>query len=200
MHVCLIFFNGKEVRALSEKEKKKFKLSRRQFLKATAAGVAAGPLADWIVKPKPAGAADSGTPTTCPYCSLGCGMIGYTDASGNIIDITGDPVHPYNEGAQCSKGASNWSLMNSPARILTGPKKRIGNGPWQDISWEQAISEIAAELKRIKFDGGPGISGYSGADQVAFLGSSHLTNEECYLYRKLIALFGTNNIEHQARI
>lgn len=184
---------------MSEKEKKQFKLSRRQFLKATAAGAAAGPFADWIVKPKPAGAVGPGIPTTCPYCSLGCGMVGYTDANGNIIDITGDPVHPYNEGAQCSKGAANWSLMNSPARVTTGPKKRVGNGAWQDITWQQALTEIAQELKNIK-DTNPGISGFAGADQVAFLGSSHLTNEECYLYRKIIALFGTNNIEHQARI
>lgn len=184
---------------MSDREKKNFKLSRRQFLKATAAGAAAGPFADWIVKPKPAGAVGEGIPTTCPYCSLGCGMLGYTDGNGNIIDITGDPIHPYNEGAQCSKGAANWSLMNSPARVLTGPKKRVGNGPWQDITWEQALSEIAAELKRIK-DENPNLSNYAGADQVAFLGSSHMTNEECYLYRKIIALFGTNNIEHQARI
>lgn len=192
-------FLERRLRALKEKDQRKFKLSRRDFLKATAAATAAGPMADWIIKPKPAQAQGPGIPTTCPFCSLGCGMMGYTDGSGNIIDITGDPVHPYNEGAQCSKGAANWSLMNSPARITSGPKKRIGNGAWQNITWEEALSEIAAELKRIKNEN-PGISGYAGADQVAFLGSSHLTNEECYLYRKIIALFGTNNIEHQARI
>lgn len=184
---------------MAEREPKKAKLTRRQFLKATAAGAAVGPFADWIMKPKPAGASGPGIPTTCPYCSLGCGMMGYTDGNGNIIDITGDSIHPYNEGAQCSKGAANWNLMNSPARVTTGPKKRVGNGTWQDISWEDAITEIAQELKAIK-DTSPGITGYAGADQVAFLGSSHLTNEECYLYRKIIALFGTNNIEHQARI
>ncbi len=182
-----------------EKDKIQLKLTRRQFLKATAAGAAAGPLAEWVVKPAPAGAAGPGIPTTCPYCSLGCGMLGYKDQSGNIIDITGDPVHPYNEGAQCSKGAANWALMNSPARVLDGPKKRTGNGSWQDITWQQAITEIAQKLAQIKSTN-PGVSGYAGADQVAFLGSSHMTNEECYLYRKLIALFGTNNIEHQARI
>lgn len=192
-------FPGRREGKLSKERKKDLRLSRRQFLKATTAGVAAGPLADWIVKPRPAGAVGPGIPTVCPFCSLGCGMMGYRDENGNLIDVTGDPIHPYNDGAQCSKGASNWAIINSPARVLTGPKKRIGNGAWQDISWEQALAEIAAELKRIKSEN-PGISGYAGADQVAFLGSSHLTNEECYLYRKIIALFGTNNIEHQARI
>lgn len=183
---------------MSDKNKE-FKLTRRQFIKATAAGTAAGSLVDWTVKAAPANAAGPGTPTTCPYCSLGCGMLGYKDASGNIIDITGDPIHPYNEGAQCSKGAANWALMNSPARVLTGPKKRVGNGAWQDITWQQAIQEIAQKLANIKSTGAVP-SGYAGADQVAFLGSSHMTNEECWLYRKLIALFGTNNTEHQARI
>jgi formate dehydrogenase major subunit len=187
---------------LSDKDKelkKGMKLSRRDFLKTTAAGAAAGSLMEWTVRPAPAGAAGPGIPTTCPFCSLGCGMLGYTDASGNIIDITGDPIHPYNEGAQCSKGASNWALMNTPARVTTGPKKRVGNGPWTDISWQDAISQIAQKLAAIKASG-PVPSNYAGADQVAFLGSSHMTNEECYIYRKLIALFGTNNTEHQARI
>lgn len=184
---------------MSEKDKKGFKLSRRQFLKSTAAGTAAGTMLNWFTKPVPAGASGPGIPTHCPYCSLGCGMLGYTDGGGNIIDITGDPIHPYNEGAQCSKGAANWALTNSPARVTTGPKKRVGNTAWTDITWEQAISEIATKLKNIKTSGSPP-SGYARADQVAFMGSSHMTNEECYLYRKLIALFGTNNTEHQARI
>ncbi len=180
----------------------KLKMTRRQFLKATAAAGAAGSLAaEWFYNPPPAGAAvSSGIPTICPYCSLGCGMIGVPDGSGGVLDIYGDPIHPYNDGAQCSKGASNVALVNSPQRVTTGPKVRYGSaGPWQSISWSDAMSGIADTLTTIK-NTSPGIPDYAGADQVAFLGSSHMTNEECYFYRKLIALFGTNNIEHQARI
>lgn len=182
------------------KNKKNFKLSRRQFLKTTAASTAAGTLLDWTFRAAPAAASSPPIPTTCPYCSLGCGMLGYKDASNNIIDIIGDPYHPYNEGAQCSKGASNWALMNSPVRETTGPLKRIGNGSWTSITWQQAISEIAQKIKDIKTTGSAPPVGFSRADQIAFMGSSHLTNEECYLYRKLIALVGTNNIEMQARL
>lgn len=179
----------------------KLKMTRRQFLKTTAAAGAAGTMANWFYNPPPAGAAvSSGIPTICPYCSLGCGMIGVPDGSGGIKDIYGDPIHPYNDGAQCSKGASNIGLANSPQRVTGGPMVKYGNsGSWQSITWPQAISGIADTLASIKSTS-PGLPDYAGADQVAFMGSSHMTNEECYFYRKLIALFGTNNIEHQARI
>lgn len=152
-------------------------------------------------------------------------MMGVTDASGNIIDIYGDPYHPFNEGAQCSKGASNFSLMNTEWRLGTGPLpnghplKTAGSaGPWykdnngtwhQYNSWEDAFDDITSALKYIVSTSAGNVpaawlsthsSPQPGADQVAFLGSSHMTNEECWLYRKLIALFGTNNTEHQARI
>lgn len=182
----------------------KLKMTRRQFLKATAAAGAAGTLANWIYNPPPAGAAvSSGIPTICPFCSLGCGMIGVPDGNGGVKDIYGDPIHPYNDGAQCSKGASNVALVNSPQRVTAGPLVRYGStGSWQPISWENAMSGIADTLASIKSSTLPTAcsAGYAPADQVAFLGSSHMTNEECYFYRKLIALFGTNNIEHQARI
>ncbi len=98
------------------------------------------------------------------------------------------------------KRRSNIGLVNSPQRITDGPKVRYGSGgTWQSISWQDAISGIADTLLSIKSTS-PGLPNYAGADQVAFMGSSHMTNEECYFYRKLIALFGTNNTENQARI
>lgn len=206
--------------------KNKLGMTRRQFLKATAAAGAAGSLVNWFQNPPPVLAADTtATPTVCPFCSVGCGMMGVTDTSGSIIDIYGDPYHPFNEGAQCAKGASNFSLMNTEWRLGTGPLPNghplsaAGSaGPWwkdssgawnQYSSWEDAFDDITSALKYIVTTSAGNVpsawlsehfSQEPGADQVAFLGSSYMTNEECWLYRKLIALFGTNNTEHQARI
>jgi formate dehydrogenase major subunit len=78
---------------------------------------------------------------------------------------------------------------------------RVGNDAWQPITWNQALTDIAQKMlaarSAVPVAGGKVIGQANG---VAFLGCSHATNEENWLYRKLIANFGTNNIEHQARI
>lgn len=99
--------------------------------------------------------------------------------------------------------------------------KRVGNGAWGKVTLAQALKEIAsgdasgnqAGLKGIRNAAGVDASGNfvgvwdaSGNEPrynsktVAFLGSSHMNNESCYLYRKIIANFGSSNVEHQARI
>ncbi len=76
-------------------------------------------------------------------------------------------------------------------RRLKYPMKKV-DGQWQRISWAQAIDEIGAKLLEIRER--------SGADSVYFLGSAKFSNEGAYLFRKLAAFWGTNNVDHQARI
>lgn len=208
-------------------------LTRRDFLKASAATAAAGGFAsalDWtLVGPNPALAAQVGNNydkiTTCPYCSVGCNMrvgTGVGSASGNVVDIIGDPDCPLNNGSLCSKGAAAIQLVNNSRRVgvsdsiqtasrTYGPMKRTGGdgtasgNAWQAISWNQALTEIATGMVAARNTAGSGWLDASGnvtgsASGVAFLGCSHATNEENWLYRKMIADFGTNNVEHQARI
>jgi formate dehydrogenase major subunit len=199
-------------------------VSRRDFLKiaaATGVGGAAGVL-DWVtVAPNPALAAvvTNGYDkiTTCPYCSVGCNMRVGTDASGNVVDIIGDKECPINNGALCTKGAAAIQLVNNTRRVgvpnsiftesdpllgKPGPMKRTGDGPWTAVTWDTALTDIAAAMKLARTavpTSAPGkVTG--SANGVAFLGCSHATNEENWIYRKMIANFGTNNIEHQARI
>ena len=76
--------------------------------------------------------------------------------------------------------------------------KRTGNGAWAAMGLQAALGEIATGMVAAR---GPlsDATGYN-SKGVAFLGSSHMNNEPNYIYRKLIANFGTSNTEHQARI
>lgn len=188
---------------------KKKGLSRRDFLKVSAAGTAAGTLLDWAVTEAPAladtQASEHSHYSVCPYCSVGCGMIVRTNAAGDTVtDIYGDPDSVISQGGLCSKGQAAIKLVNNPKRIgttdslvATGPKVRTGNGAWTDVTWDAALADIASRMVTAR---GSVTAGTAGNKTVAFLGCSHMTNEDNYIYRKLTLNFYSNNIEHQARI
>lgn len=167
--------------------------------------------------------------TTCPYCSVGCNMRVGINHNANpeipdkVVDIIGDPDCPINKGALCSKGAAAIQLANNNRRVgypgvrnavpalaasdpetgNPGPLVRTGNGPWTAVSWDDAMAQIAGAMVSARQATSGWITGgkvTGSAKGVAFLGCSHATNEENWLYRKMIADFGTNNVEHQARI
>ncbi len=163
------------------------------------------------------------TTTTCPYCSASCGqrvVTALTGASaGSVVDIYGDFESPMNAGGLCAKGAGSLQLVNNPRRIgawtathpvnpvftantTTYPNgvayKRTGNGAWGAMDLQTAFDEIATGMVTAR-GAVTDANGYN-SKGVAFLGSSHMNNEPNYLYRKLIANFGTSNTEHQARI
>jgi formate dehydrogenase major subunit len=97
---------------------------------------------------------------------------------------------PINRGTHCAKGASVRELVHGDRRIKY-PMKLV-DGNWQRISWEVAINEIGDRMTQIRER--------SGADSVYILGSAKFSNEGAYLLRKFAAFWGTNNVDHQARI
>jgi formate dehydrogenase major subunit len=97
---------------------------------------------------------------------------------------------PFNLGAHCAKGAAVREHAHGERR-LKYPMKREG-GEWKRISWEQAINEIGDGMMKIREESGP--------DSVYWLGSAKHSNEQSYLFRKFAAYWGTNNVDHQARI
>ncbi len=199
-------------------EEGKFGLSRRDFLKVTAAGAtAAGTVGvDFAAAPSRAFAADVAATytTTCPYCSAQCGQKVDVDAAGNVLDIYGDMNSPTSRGGLCSKGAGSYQLVTNARRLgvpehtaavdgfdFTGTAwKRTGNDAWAPIALDTAMTEIATKLTTIRGTVTPGSTAASNAKTVQFFGSSHMNNEPNYLYRKIIANFGTSLVEHQARI
>jgi formate dehydrogenase major subunit len=197
----------------------KFQLSRRDFLKVSAAATAVGAVGvDWAVRPSKANAAEVAATytSTCPYCSAQCGQLVDVDAEGNVLDVYGDYNSPTSRGGLCSKGAGSYQLVTNPRRLghpdhtaaidpdgidFSGTAwKRTGNDPWEEIALDTAMTEIAAKLVALRGPVVPGLTAASNARTVQFFGSSHVNNEQNNLYRKIIANFGTSLVEHQARI
>jgi molybdopterin-containing oxidoreductase family molybdopterin binding subunit len=87
-------------------------------------------------------------PSICIYCAGGCGVLA-TVIDDAIIEIEGDPDHPINEGALCSKAAAYIQLVNNDRRLLTpmkrtNPRKGVDEDPgWVPITWEEAFKMIA---------------------------------------------------------
>jgi formate dehydrogenase major subunit len=175
-------------------------LDRRSFLRQ--AGFAgAGLAALGAIAPQRAQAAGAATgvlnhsqpvqriKNICTHCSVGCTV---TAEVQNGVWVGQEPSweSPINRGTHCAKGAAVRELVHGDRR-LKYPMKLV-NGQWQRTSWDQALNEIADKLMQIRAASGP--------DSVFWLGSAKFSNEGAYLYRKFAAFWGTNNVDHQARI
>jgi formate dehydrogenase major subunit len=150
------------------------------------------------------------TRSTCPYCSVSCGVIIHTlgDRSKNaipqVVHVEGDPDHPINRGTLCPKGASlEQDILND--RRLTRPQvRRPGATDWQDISWDDAIDEIARQVKKTrdatfveKDNQGRTVNRCEG---IAWTGGCTDTNEFNYLVVKTMRSLGVCYLENQARV
>ncbi|HJU23485.1 MAG TPA: molybdopterin-dependent oxidoreductase, partial [Casimicrobiaceae bacterium] len=127
--------------------------------------------------------------TVCTHCSVGCSIDAVVE---NGVWVRQEPVFdsPLNLGAHCAKGAAIREHGRGEFR-LKSPMKLV-NGKWQKISWDDAIKELGDKLLAIRKEAGP--------DAVFWVGSSKHSNEQSYLLRKFVSFFGTNNMDHQARI
>ena len=89
-------------------------------------------------------------PTTCFNCESGCGLLAYIDKDkGAVRKFEGNPWHPGSRGRNCAKGPATINQINDPERILY-PLKRKGErgaGDWEQITWDQALDEIAAKIR-----------------------------------------------------
>jgi formate dehydrogenase major subunit len=173
-------------------------MDRRSFLKRS--GIAAGVGAFASQLPygtmRKAEAADDAAQikrevhrTVCTHCSVGCALDAIVE---NGVWVRHEPVFdsPLNLGGHCAKGASIREHGHGDHRLKT-PMKLV-DGKYQKISWEQAINEVGDKLLAIRKEAGP--------DAVFWVGSSKHSNEQSYLLRKFVSFFGTNNMDHQARI
>lgn len=185
------------------------KFSRRQFLKlggTTSALLATGGLRAGPDAAVPASSAikwGQETASICPYCAVGCGMIVGTVA-GRVVNIEGDPDHPINQGALCSKGITLKQLVNSDRRVTKPLYRAPGAGEWQEVEWGWALDEIARRIKQtrdahwIETDADGRL--VRRTEAIAHVGSAALDNEECSLLVKALRSLGLVYIEHQARI
>jgi len=175
-------------------------MDRRAFLRRSGLGVGVGIAASSLTLVKKARAAEGKGAavgdgrievkrTVCTHCSVGCAIDAVVE---NGVWVRQEPVFdsPINLGAHCAKGAAIREHGHGEFR-LRYPMKLV-DGKYQRISWDQAYNEIAARLQDLRKASGP--------ESVFWIGSSKHSNEQSYLMRKFVSLWGSNNCDHQARI
>ena len=191
-------------------------LSRRSFLKTGVAGVVGLSALGFDLQQLQAQSSTlkisrtTQTRSTCPYCSVSCGIIIHTIGDGaknvtpQVVHVEGDPDHPINRGTLCPKGASLLQDIVNDRRLLKPQVRRPGSDRWEDISWDQAIDEIATRTKALRDadfieqdKNGKTVNRW---ESLAFAGGCTDTNEFNYLVVKSMRSMGVTCLENQARV
>jgi formate dehydrogenase major subunit len=161
--------------------------------------------------------------SVCPYCGVGCALTYHVDDERNAIVFAEGREQPGSKSRLCVKGRYGWDYAASPQRLtvplirredsypkgpLSGDVRGEGRGRrkpgglvnydevlphFREATWEEALDLAANRLKALHSEHGPGA--------IAGFGSAKCSNEEAYLFQKLIrAGFGTNNVDHCTRL
>ena len=193
-------------------------MNRRQFFRVSGAGLAASSLVALGFSPATALAETRNfklartteTRNTCPYCSVGCGIIMYSlgdkakNVAADIIHIEGDPDHPVNRGTLCPKGAGLLDFVHSPNRLKYPEVREAGSSEWKRVSWDDAMTRIA---KLMKADRDANFVASNAAGQVVnrwtstgMLCASASSNESGYITHKVMRSMGMLVFDNQARV
>ena len=151
------------------------------------------------------GVADRTVDSVCPYCGVGC-QLTYHIRNDKLLHVSGRNG-PSNENRLCVKGRFGFDYIDHPHRLKVplirkqGVQKRADDSvdpanPWthfREATWEEALDRAAAGLKQIRDrDGHRALAGF---------GSAKGSNEEAYLFQKLVRTgFGNNNVDHCTRL
>ena len=191
-------------------------ISRRTFLQRSIVGGAALSAFGFDVAPVFAQAKTlkisrtSETRSTCPYCSVSCGVIIHTlgdrakNAVAQVVHVEGDPDHPINRGTLCPKGASLQQDILNDRRLLKPEVRRPGSDRWEDIGWDRAIDEVARWIKKTRdatfIEQDSRGRTVNRCESIAWTGGCTDTNELNYLVVKTMRSLGVVNLENQARV
>jgi formate dehydrogenase major subunit len=161
--------------------------------------------------------------TVCPYCGVGCALTYHVDRSANRIVLAEGRASPGNQARLCVKGRYGWDYAEHPQRLTKplirrdaaypkGPLSRDVRGEhdgrrkpgglvayeevlpaFREASWDEALALVADRLAAIRDEAGP--------RALAGFGSAKCSNEEAYLFQKLVRVaFGSNNVDHCTRL
>src|SRR3954468_9702148 len=161
--------------------------------------------------------------TVCPYCGVGCALTFNVDDERGAIAYADGREQPGSKRRLCVKGRYGWDYTFSKQRLTTPVIRRESSYPkgplssdvreherrrrkpgglvdydevmphFREATWDEALDLVATRLKAIHEESGP--------KAIAGFGSAKCTNEEAYLFQKLIrAGFGTNNVDHCTRL
>ena len=143
--------------------------------------------------------------SVCPYCGVGC-QVGFRVRDNRIEEVVGRDG-PSNQGRLCVKGRFGFDYLNHPDRLTMPLVRNEGAAKdpadcldpsrarekFREATWEEAMERAAAGLRVIRDDVGP--------NALAGFGSAKGSNEEAYLFQKLVRTgFGTNNVDHCTRL
>lgn len=130
------------------------------------------------------------TRTTCGFCGVGCQMDLLVKGDQVVgVEPAFDTVP--NDGLLCVKGRFAYNFINHGDRLTTPLIRR--DGKLVEASWDEAYTLIASKVNQIKAESGP--------DAIAGFSSARATNEDNYLFQKMLrAVIGTNNVDHCARL
>ncbi|ELZ4684550.1 formate dehydrogenase subunit alpha [Enterococcus faecalis] len=129
-------------------------------------------------------------PTTCPHCGTGCQM-NLLVKNNRLVGV--EPLDgPANKNLLCVKGKfASYKFVGSGDRLTEPLIKR--NGIFEPASWEEALTLVSSKFNEIKAE--------NGADALAGFSCSRATNEDNYVFQKMVrAAFGTNNVDNCARV
>ena len=193
-------------------------MNRRSFLRASGAGLVGSSLVALGFSPAAALAETRSfklartteTRSTCPYCSVSCGLVIYTlgdkakNVKSSIVHIEGDPDNPVNRGTLCPKGAGVMDMIQSKDRLKFPEVREPGTNEWKRISWDEALTRVAKHMKAdrdanfiAKNDKGTTVNRWN---STFFLVSSASSNESGYLSVKVARSLGIVTLDTQARI
>jgi formate dehydrogenase major subunit len=199
---------------MAEPDAPRLELTRRDFLRATAAaapGTALGGLAalGGSLAPTVARAQElriksaKTTPSVCPYCSVGCAMLVHT-VNGAIVNIEGDPRSPHNEGTLCPKGAATFQLHVNPNRATKVLHRAPGATEWEVWELDRAMDRVAELVKKTRdetfIERLPNGKLVNMTPGIFSLGGATLDIEWNHIQQKLMRGLGIVAIENQARI
>jgi formate dehydrogenase major subunit len=151
-----------------------------------------------------ANAPDRSVDSVCPYCGVGC-QLTYEVRDDRIVAVQGRDG-PSNQNRLCVKGRFGFDYVHHSDRLTVPMVRREGvpkhdtdidpANPWthfREATWEEALERAAGGLMRIREE--------HGSNALAGFGSAKGSNEEAYLFQKLVrAGFGTNNVDHCTRL
>jgi formate dehydrogenase major subunit len=134
--------------------------------------------------------------TTCAYCGVGCSLMAEVRVSNGateVVRMVPSRDGHANHGHACVKGRFAYGYATHADRILKPMIRKTIRDDWREVSWQEAISYAASELRRIQAK--------YGRDSVGGITSSRCTNEETFLVQKMVrAAFGNNNVDTCARV
>jgi formate dehydrogenase major subunit len=190
--------------------------SRRSFLKTGVASAVGASVLGFDLQPLYAQssafkiARTTETRSTCPYCSVSCGVIIHTigdrakNVTPQVVHVEGDPDHPINRGTLCPKGSSLLQDIVNDRRLMKPQVRRPGATDWEDISWDQAIDEIAGWTKKTRdrdfIEADKNGKRVNRWESMAFAGGCTDTNEFNWLVVKSMRAMGVTCLENQARV